>query len=167
VAKASRIELVTRGQPVCARDFLPANEWERPMRWMIVALLITAGASAARAHASLTRASPPEGSVATTSPHEIALTFTDTLEPAFSKITVTDASGAEVTAGKVQVNGNAMRVELKPLSAGVFRSWRCCTSWAATSEARCRDTNDRKNRNGSPASDPSGVAADARCRPLR
>jgi copper resistance protein C len=38
---------------------------------------------------------------------------------------VTDASGAEVTEGKVQVNSNAMRVELKPLSAGVFKvNWR-------------------------------------------
>jgi methionine-rich copper-binding protein CopC len=95
------------------------------MRWTIVALLITAGACAAHAHASLTRASPPEGSVVTTSPHDVALTFTDTLEAAFSKITVTDAGGAEVTEGKAQVNGNAMRIGLKPLSAGVFRvNWR-------------------------------------------
>ena len=33
-------------------------------------------------------------------PQEVTLTFTDTLEAAFSKVTVTDANGTEVSQGK-------------------------------------------------------------------
>ena len=92
-------------------------------------LFLTVGAGAAHAHASLSRANPSEGSVVTTPPHEVTLTFTDTLEAAFSKLTVTDASGAEVSEGKVQVNDNTMRVDLKPLNAGIFKvNWRAVST---------------------------------------
>jgi methionine-rich copper-binding protein CopC len=42
---------------------------------------------------------------------------------------VTDANGAEVSEGKVHVNDNTMRVDLKPLNAGIFKvNWRAVSS---------------------------------------
>jgi methionine-rich copper-binding protein CopC len=41
-----------------------------------------------------------------------SLTFTDTLEAAFSSADVTDSSGARVDEGKPQVNGNMIRVRV-------------------------------------------------------
>ena len=59
---------------------------------------------------------------------EVTLTFTDTLEAAFSKLTVTDANGTEVSQGKAQVNANVMRVSLKPLSVGIYKVNWCSVS---------------------------------------
>ena len=81
------------------------------------------------AHASLTHASPSAGSALSAAPQEVTLTFTDTLEGAFSKITVTDANGIEVSQGKGQVNGNVMRVSLKPLTVGSYKvNWRAVST---------------------------------------
>src|SRR5215471_11703077 len=88
-------------------------------------LLLIVSAPVAHAHASLSRASPSAGSALSAAPQEVTLTFTDTLEATFSKLTVTDANGTDVSQGKGQVNGNVMRVSLKPLSAGIYKvNWR-------------------------------------------
>jgi methionine-rich copper-binding protein CopC len=88
----------------------------------IVALLATGlGVPAARAHAFLDHASPLVGSTVGTAPHEVLLTFTQNLEPAFSSVTVTDASGAQVSQGKAQISGNTMRVELKAVGPGSYK----------------------------------------------
>jgi len=88
----------------------------------IVALLVMAlSAPAARAHAFLDHASPLVGSTVSAAPHEVSLTFTQNLEPAFSSVTVTDASGAQVNQGKAQISGNTMRVGLKSLAPGTYR----------------------------------------------
>jgi copper resistance protein C len=88
----------------------------------IVALLIMAlGAPAARAHAFLDHASPLVGSTVGAAPHEVSFTFTQNLESAFSSVTVTDASGAQVSQGKAQISGNTMRVGLKALGPGSYR----------------------------------------------
>jgi copper resistance protein C len=87
------------------------------MRRSVVALslfFLTVSATA-YAHASLTHASPSAGSTVSVAPHEVTLTFTDTLEAAFSNLAVTDASGVEVSQGGAQVSGNTMRIGLKPL----------------------------------------------------
>jgi methionine-rich copper-binding protein CopC len=53
------------------------------------------------------------------------MTFTDTLEAAFSSADVTDFSGARVDVGKSQVNGNMILIALKTLSPGSYRvHWR-------------------------------------------
>jgi copper resistance protein C len=92
-------------------------------------LLLIVSAPAAHAHASLTHASPSAGSTLSAAPQEVTLTFTDTLEAAFSKITVTDANGIEVNQGKGQVNGNVMRVSLKSLAAGSYKvNWRAVST---------------------------------------
>jgi methionine-rich copper-binding protein CopC len=88
-------------------------------------LVVTLGAPAARAHAFLDHASPLVGSTVDAAPHEVSLTFTQSLEPAFSSATVTDASGDEVSQGKAAVSGNTMRVGLKALGPGSYRvRWR-------------------------------------------
>jgi methionine-rich copper-binding protein CopC len=84
-----------------------------------------ASSGAALAHATLHHASPEAGSTVSSSPHEVTLTFTDTLEAAFSSADVTDSNGARVDEGKPQVNGNMIRISLKTLSAGSYRvHWR-------------------------------------------
>ena len=102
------------------------------MRSLSVALswlLLIVSAPVAHAHASLSQASPSAGSALTAAPQEVTLTFTDTLEAAFSNLTVTDASGIEVSQGKGQVNGNVMQVRLKPLSAGIYKvKWRAIST---------------------------------------
>jgi len=50
------------------------------------------------------------------SPREVTLTFTETLEAAFSSAGVTDASGARVDEGKAQVSGNTVRVGLQSIA---------------------------------------------------
>ena len=92
-------------------------------------LLLLASGPVAHAHASLSHASPSGGSALSAAPQEVTLTFTDTLEAAFSKLTVTDPNGADVSQGKEQVTGNVMRVSLKPLSAGIYKvNWRAVST---------------------------------------
>jgi len=89
---------------------------------IILALFITALAGgSARAHAFLDHASPLVGSTVATAPREVALTFTQNLEAAFSTVEVTDSAGARVDQGKAQINGNTMRVGLKALGPGTYR----------------------------------------------
>jgi len=92
-------------------------------------LFLTASAAVAHAHASLARASPSVGSTISAPPQEVILSFTERLEPAFSKLTVIDATGTEVSQGKVQVNDAQMRIGLKPLSVGIYKvNWRAVSS---------------------------------------
>jgi copper resistance protein C len=94
------------------------------MRTYIAVVLLplaVLGAGAARAHAFLDHASPLVGSTVASPPHELSLWFTQNLEPAFSTVTVTDAKGARVNAGKPQISANTMRVTLKPSGPGTYR----------------------------------------------
>ena len=102
------------------------------MRISIAALslfFLTVNAAAAHAHASLTHAIPPVGATMSVAPHEVILTFTERLEAAFSKLTVMDTEGTEVSQGKAQVNDNSMRISLKPLNAGIYKvNWRAVST---------------------------------------
>jgi copper resistance protein C len=93
------------------------------MRKFIIPSLLFAGfgSIAAHAHAFLDHASPLVGSTVASAPREVALTFTQNLEAAFSSVQVTDANGARVDQGKPQINGNTMRVGLKSLPQGTYR----------------------------------------------
>jgi copper resistance protein C len=85
-------------------------------------------AAPALAHAMLDHASPPVGSSSTAAPHDVALWFTQDLEPAFSTIEVRDDGGAVVSSGKAQVDKSdhrKLRVALKPLTPGTYKvNWR-------------------------------------------
>jgi copper resistance protein C len=94
------------------------------MLFAVLSLLFAASAPA-WAHAFLDHASPLVGSNVPIAPHEVALTFTQNLEAAFSSVEVTDASGARVDSGKAQVSGNTMRIGLKALPPGSYKvHWR-------------------------------------------
>jgi hypothetical protein len=46
-----------------------------------------------------------------------------------SNLKVMDASGAEVSEGKTQVNDNTMRINLRPLNAGIYKvNWRAVST---------------------------------------
>lgn len=85
------------------------------------ALFISLAATAAQAHAFLDHASPLVGSTVQAAPREVSLWFTQNLEPVFSTVEVTDASGARVDQGKAQISGNTMRIGLKALGLGTYR----------------------------------------------
>ena len=91
--------------------------------FLMTAFLVVTLASVpgALAHAFLDHASPLVGSTVASAPHEVVLTFTQNLEPAFSTVTVTDPGGADAGQGKAQVSGNTMRVGLKAGGAGTYR----------------------------------------------
>src|ERR1700746_1251481 len=97
------------------------------LRVFILSLLLMAfGGVAAHAHAMLDHANPLVGSTVASAPREIALTFTQNLEAAFSSVQVTDANGARVDQGKAQISGSTMRVGLKSLAAGPYPGrWDC------------------------------------------
>jgi copper resistance protein C len=88
---------------------------------LISLLAVTAAGSTAQAHAFLDHASPLVGSTVQSAPHEVVLTFTQNLEPAFSTVEVTDGSGGRVDQGKASVSGNTMRIGLKSISAGSYK----------------------------------------------
>ena len=79
-------------------------------RIALVSLLLVASAPPRR---GATRSSimPARWSAARvkTSPHEVTLWFTQSLEPAFSSVEVSDPKGARVDQGKAAVSGNTMR----------------------------------------------------------
>ena len=85
---------------------------------VLIALTANGGA---HAHAMLASASPPVGGSVGAAPHQVTLSFTQGLEPAFSSVQVTDSKGARVDAGKAQVSGSTMTVGLKALSPGTYK----------------------------------------------
>lgn len=87
----------------------------------VMSILLALGASAARAHAFLDHASPLVGSTVASAPHEVVLTFTQNLEPAFSTVEVTDGNGARVDQGKASVSGNTMHIGLKAVGPGSYK----------------------------------------------
>lgn len=93
---------------------------------ILIALLALIGTGApASAHAYLDRASPRVGSTVSSSPGQVALTFTQNLERRFSTVEVRNSAGARVDQGNVSVSGSTMRVGLKSLPAGTYRvTWR-------------------------------------------
>ena len=88
---------------------------------VLLCLFTAAATSGAQAHAFLDHASPLVGSTVSSAPHEVVLTFTQNLEPAFSTVEVTDAKGARVDQGKASVSGNTMRIGLKALGTGGYK----------------------------------------------
>lgn len=94
-------------------------------------VLFLAAAVPAFAHALLRSADPAVGSSVAHAPKELKLTFSETLEPAFCRVVVTDAGGARVDAGTLQAdpaNARRLLVPLKPLAPGVYT-----VTWHATS----------------------------------
>ncbi len=98
------------------------------MRIIISLGFLVAAVGIALAHAQLDHASPLVGSTLPQAPKEVALTFTNELEPAFSSIDVRNEKGVSVQSGKSTVDKNnrtLLRVPLKPLPPGTYKViWR-------------------------------------------
>jgi copper resistance protein C len=84
--------------------------------------------AAAFAHAHLVRATPAAGGTVKTAPAEVALTFNEKLEPAFSTAVIRDAAGRQVDKADARVDKadrTTVRVSLPPLEPGVYTvEWR-------------------------------------------
>jgi methionine-rich copper-binding protein CopC len=77
----------------------------------------------ASAHAFLKGAVPAVGSTVQAAPGQVAIEFTEGVEPKFSTIAVQDAAGASVAVGDVHsVGGDThLAVGLKPLPPGIYK----------------------------------------------
>lgn len=93
----------------------------RMLTFAISALLAIMAGTAANAHAFLDHAEPRVGSTVATAPRELVLSYNQNLEPAFSSVEVSDASGARVDLGKPKISASVMRVGLKQLPPGTYR----------------------------------------------
>jgi hypothetical protein len=103
------------------------------MRMIVMAAAAAAlvlGAQEAAAHAFLKRAMPAVGSTVMQAPTQVAIDFTEDVEPRFSTIVVTNAQGERVDTGAPHILGGQARlaVALKPLPPGTYR-----VNWHATS----------------------------------
>jgi copper resistance protein C len=87
---------------------------------LFLVLAAALAATGAQAHAFLDHASPLVGSTVPTAPHELSLSFTQSLEPSFSTVEVTGPNGARVDQGKPQISGNTMRVGLQASGPGAY-----------------------------------------------
>jgi methionine-rich copper-binding protein CopC len=79
-------------------------------------------ATAALAHAFLDHAVPAVGSTTSGSPHDLELTFSEDIVPAFSGVSVASAGGAAVPTGKATASRpNTLHVTLgRILGPGVY-----------------------------------------------
>ena len=82
-------------------------------------VLLACAATAAQAHAQLDHAVPGVGSMVASSPGQVTLYFTESLEPKFSGGVVTNASGARVDHG-ASISGQVMRLSVGNLPAGSY-----------------------------------------------
>ena len=89
-------------------------------RILLAALLSSALAAPAFAHAHLKTSEPAADATVTQAPKSISLTFTEKLEPNFSGVAVTDGQGHDMEAAKPAISDASMTVTLKPLAAGVY-----------------------------------------------
>lgn len=90
---------------------------------MLFAAAAMTGYTPAWAHATLKSATPDQDAEVTTAPKEITLQFNEKLEAAFSKATVVDSAGRQVTTGKAsldQADPSVMRLALPALPAGKY-----------------------------------------------
>jgi methionine-rich copper-binding protein CopC len=100
-----------------------------------LALLLLVGSVTVHAHALLDRADPRVGSTVSVAPREILLSFSQYLEPAFSTVEVTDASGRRVDEGEPTVDGKVMRIRLQAIPPGTYRvKWRVLSVDTHTTE---------------------------------
>ena len=97
----------------------------------LVAVLSLANTGSALAHADLASAEPAAGATVKMAPTEIAITFTEEVEPKFSSIQVFDAGGKRVDEGAAHTapdNEKLLSIGLKPLAPGTYK-----VIWHATS----------------------------------
>ncbi|AZQ54840.1 copper homeostasis periplasmic binding protein CopC [Burkholderia cenocepacia] len=97
--------------------------------FVAAAAVFAAAPVEASAHGKLESAVPAAGGTVDAAPDTVRLTFNEDLEPAFSSVKVSDASGNAVTQDKAKVdasNPRVMTVAIPKLAAGAYT-----VQWAA------------------------------------
>jgi len=98
------------------------------VRRLLMASVLSLLGVAAGAHAFLTRAVPPAGAIVPDAPREVRLTFSEGIEPAFSRIELATADGQPVGTAPATVDprdNTQLVVALPPLVPGRYRvKWR-------------------------------------------
>ncbi len=74
------------------------------IRLVAVIIATAAGVITAEGHAFLNGAVPPVGGVISTPPQQIRLTFSEGIEPAFSGIQLSTATGQPITTGPAAID---------------------------------------------------------------
>ena len=90
---------------------------------VIVTASLLGSAGAAFAHAHLRSANPAVDSTVATAPTEVAITFSEAVEPSFSSIEVQDGSGRRMDDGNAHTapsDGKILSVGLKTLPPGTY-----------------------------------------------
>ncbi len=89
---------------------------------LLLALPLLLCGGRAWAHAHLKAAEPPVGGTVSAAPAAVTITFTEGVEPRFSGIEVTDASGARVDQGDAHLGADDthLAVALRPLQPGTY-----------------------------------------------
>jgi copper resistance protein C len=82
----------------------------------VVAVIVASlSGNAAFAHAELQSAEPAAGSAATTSPHQIRLTFSEAVIAKFSGVELRDQAGKPIATGKPAVDSASKNVLVVPI----------------------------------------------------
>jgi copper resistance protein C len=91
-------------------------------------LSLMLASTSALAHAELKTSSPAADATVKTAPSEVAVEFTEEVEPKFSAIEVHDSKGTHVDNGDTHAasdNAKRLAVSLKPLQPGTYNvNWR-------------------------------------------
>jgi copper resistance protein C len=107
----------------------------RTLKLVLILALPLIGIRDVDAHAFLERANPRVGATVSTAPRELTVWFTQKLEPAFSGLRVTNATGQRIDSGSTRVNGNVMSVTLRPGGTGTYRvEWKVLSVDTHTTE---------------------------------
>lgn len=88
---------------------------------LLTVFFVVGAAGGAWAHAFLDHAAPPGGSTLGVAPTTVRMWFTEAIEPAFSGVEITDATGARVDDGNPRIDRTLMQVGLKKLPPGEYR----------------------------------------------
>ena len=97
---------------------------------LVAAAALLGSAGAAFAHAHLRSATPAVDSTVATAPRDVAITFSEAVEPAFSSIEVQDGAGKRMDDGKphtAPTDGKILSVGLTALPPGTYT-----VTWHAT-----------------------------------
>jgi len=93
----------------------------------VIALTVTAAATAARAHSFPEQESPAAGETVATPPNQVTIKYDAPLEKLFDSLRVLDAAGQDKAAGTPQVSddGRELTIPLRALGPGQYTvQWR-------------------------------------------
>jgi len=109
---------------------------------LLVFCWIACALGPAGAHALLDHSQPAEGSTVAASPAQVVLWFTERIEPDFSRVEVSDASGARLDKGDSRGDRSdptTLLVSVAKLPPGTYRvHWKVLTADTHTAEGEFR-----------------------------